>query len=117
MVLLGWDVSLRDAIILPKLVFLKSLMVIWCKNVMPCLEYKKFSLLRKEKRQLSYFLISKCNISKAIHEYVQEIVDTIWRHMEHMYINITLIPKMLELMSNGTTNAKLLENYFLATLF
>ena len=88
-----------------------------CKNVMPCLEYKKFSLLRKEKRQLSYFLISKCNISKAIHEYVQEIVDTIWRHMEHMYINITLIPKKLELMSNGTTNAKLLENYFLATLF
>ena len=37
--------------------------------------------------------------------------------MMHMYIHDTLIPNMLEWMSNGTTKAKLLENYGLTTLY
>ena len=36
--------------------------------------------------------------------------------MMHMYISVTLIPIVLEGMSNGTTKAKLLENYGLTTL-
>ena len=36
--------------------------------------------------------------------------------MIHMYINDTPIPKMLELMLNGTTKAKLLEKSVLAKL-
>ena len=36
--------------------------------------------------------------------------------MMHMYINYTLIPKMLEVISNGTTEAKLFENYGLTKL-
>ena len=33
-----------------------------------------------------------------------------------MYIYDTLIPKMLKVMANGTTKAKILENYGLTTL-
>ena len=36
--------------------------------------------------------------------------------MMHMYIHDTLIPNMLEGMSNGKTKAKVLENYDLTTL-
>ena len=36
--------------------------------------------------------------------------------MMHMYIHGTLIPKMLEVIFNGTTKAKLLENYRLMAL-
>ena len=37
--------------------------------------------------------------------------------MMHMYIHDTLVPKMLEVISNGTTKAKLLETYGLKMLF
>ena len=37
-------------------------------------------------------------------------------HMIHMYIHDTLIPKVLEGMSNGKNKAKLLENYGLTNL-
>ena len=36
--------------------------------------------------------------------------------MMHIYIHETLVPKMLEGISNGTTKAKLLEKYGLTTL-
>ena len=37
--------------------------------------------------------------------------------MMRMYSHYTLIPKMLEVMSNGISKAKLLENYCLTALF
>ena len=41
----------------------------------------------------------------------------IWRHMIHMYIHDTRIPKMFEGMPNGTTKPELLENYVLMALY
>ena len=37
--------------------------------------------------------------------------------MIHMYIHDILVPKMLEVILNGTTKANILENYGLTTLF
>ena len=36
--------------------------------------------------------------------------------MMHMYMDVTLIPKMLEIMLNGTNGAKILENYGITML-
>ena len=72
--------------------------------------------MREEKRQLTYVLVANLNIAKEIHKYDQENIDTLGRNMIHMYIHNNLIPKMLEGMSNGTTNSKLLENYGLTML-
>ena len=44
-------------------------------------------------------------------------IDTLGRHMMCMYIHDTLIPMMLEVISNGKTKAKLLVIYGITTLF
>ena len=56
---------------------------------------ENFPLLRKEKRQLPYLPVANWDIAKAINECDQEIIGTIKRHIMHMYIYDTLIPKML----------------------
>ena len=70
---------------------------------------ESFPFLSEEKRQLPYFLVSNWDIFKVINKYGWDIINTLGRHMMHMYIHDTLIPKMLELMSNGKNNAKILE--------
>ena len=66
--------------------------------------------------KLPYFLVANWYIDKVIHKCGQESIRKLLRHMTHMYIHGTLIPKMLEVMSNGKTKAKLLANYGLTTL-
>ena len=92
-------------------------MVIWYKNGMPFLDKNKNPLLRKDKRQLTYFLVANWDISEAIQKYGQDNTDTLGRHMMHMYIHDTLIPNILEGMYNVTTKVNLLENYGLPTLW
>ena len=50
--------------------------------------------LRNEKRKLPHFLVTNWNITKAMHKYGQENIDALQRHMIHMYIHDTLIPKI-----------------------
>ena len=78
---------------------------------------EKYHLLRKYMMKLPYLLVANWYIDKVIHKCGQESIGTIIRHMTHMYIHGTLIPKMLEVIFTGTTKAKLLENYGLMTLF
>ena len=73
-------------------------------------------LLRTDKRKLPYFLVANWYIDKVIHKCGQESIGTLLQHMMHMYTHGTLIPKMLEVLSNGTTKSNLLGNCGLTTL-
>ena len=75
-----------------------------------------FPLLRNENKQLPYLLVANWDIFREIHKYEQESISTLRRHMMNIYINDTLIPKMLEGMQNGTTNYKLIETYGLTMI-
>ena len=81
------------------------------KNEIPCLEQRKISSVEKVETQLPYLIISNWDIAKAINKYDQDKIDTLGRHMIQMYIHDILIPNMLEVISNVTTKAKLLEKY------
>ena len=66
--------------------------------------------------KLPYFLVANWYIDKVIHKCGQESIRKLLRHMTHMYIHGTLIPKKLEVILNGITKDKLLANYGLTTL-
>ena len=51
---------------------------------------------KREERK--YFLVANFYIAEAIKKYGKDNINTLERHMMHMYIHDTLIPKMLELM-------------------
>ena len=55
-------------------------------------------------------------IAKEIQKYVQEKIGTLGWHIMHVYNHNTLIPKVLEIILNGTTKSQLLENYGFAKL-
>ena len=71
---------------------------------------EKFSLLRKEKMQLTYLLIANWDITKAINKCGQEIISTLQWHTMHICIHETITHNILEIITNGSTKAKLLEN-------
>ena len=73
--------------------------------------------MTKEKRQLPYLLVANWDVCGAIKKYGKEKINTLGRNMMHKYLHDTCVPKMLELMSNGTTKAKLLVIYGLIILF
>ena len=86
---------------------------------MECLVYSRrnFPILRKEKRQLPYLLVANWDIAIEKRKYSQESINTLLRKRMHIYIHDTLIPNMLEVISNGTTKAKLLEKYVLVKIY
>ena len=85
---------------------------------MECLVYSRrnFPILRKEKRKLPYFLVANWDIAIEKRKYSQESINTLLRKMMHIYIHDTLIPNMLEGISNGKTKDEILEKYGLKTL-
>ena len=75
----------------------------------------KWPLLINDKKK-KYFLVANCYIAEAINKYGKDNINTLGRHIIHMYIHETLIPKMSEVMDNGKTKSKLLKNSSLTTL-
>ena len=65
----------------------------------------------------SYFVVANWGIAEEIYKYGQENINTLGQQIMHMCIHNTLIPNMLEVMSNGKTKAKILKKYGLTTLF
>ena len=85
---------------------------------MECLVYSRrnFPILRKEKRKLPYLLVANWGIAIEKRKYSQESIKALLQKMMHIYIHDTLIPNMLEGISNGKTKDDILEKYGLNNL-